>query len=161
MVVKWTGKMPLGLPCAIILQCRVVMQCIVLSLPLNICGNHLLALASWKVLTATLKCTCNDDSFTDDVHSAEGCQCIVVERGTGLNWADASWVPYAITTTIHCMTTLWTSMKESLQMHFKVALRKFHVTDEGFQCIVVVNWTGSCPLGCLMQLLFNVQVKLS
>ena len=48
-------------------------------------------------------------------------------------------------------TTLRTSVKDSLQIHFKVLVRNFHVTRWGnhgcFQCIVVVRWTGKLSLG--------------
>ena len=64
------------------------------------------------------------------------------------------------------LTTEWVTMvMESLQMHFKVAVRNFHALNltrwgnhrcyEGFQCIVVVRWTGQLPLGCLVQLVFD------
>ena len=53
------------------------------------------------------------------------------------------------------LTTLRTSVNESLQMHFKVTVRNFHVLNacrwfpyrcsESFQCVVVVRWTGHLP----------------
>ena len=56
-------------------------------------------------------------------------------------------------------------MKESLQMHFKVTVRNFHVTRWGNQgcwgyCGCMMNCRSgnlSCHLGCLMQLLFNTK----
>ena len=51
-------------------------------------------------------------------------------------------------------TALKTSVKESLQMHFKVAVGNFHVIRwrnqgcyEGIQCIVALRWTGKLSLG--------------
>ena len=83
-----------------------------------------------------------------------------------------------LTTTIHLhlqytdnyntLTTLRTSVKESLQMQLKVAVRNFyalnvsrwgnHSCSEGCQaCSVLWLWDEltSCPLLCLMQLVFN------
>ena len=54
------------------------------------------------------------------------------------------------------LATLRTSMKESLQMHFNIAVRNFYGPDasrwflhrcsEGYQCVVVVRWTWKLPL---------------
>ena len=58
------------------------------------------------------------------------------------------------------------SVKESLQMHFKVAVKNFYVTRWGnqrcyecFQCIVVVRWTGKLYLGLLYAITCQYQTK--
>ena len=64
------------------------------------------------------------------------------------------------------------SYEKTLQMHFKVAERNFYVfiVQAGDSLtdalrVVIVLWLkdelGSCPLGCLMQLVLNTKANLS
>ena len=59
-------------------------------------------------------------------------------------------------------TTLRISVRESLQMHFKVAVVQAGGSprySKDCQCIMVVMKLGSCILGCLMQLVLHTKVN--